>query len=147
LRRIAVTVLVLALLGGTAAAFALTEALKLEGRAISRLRVTEAFSPEATCSPRKATFAFRLRRSGAIDAVVVDADGRPVRTLASGLTREARRIRLRWDGTIDDGRRAAEGEYRLQLYLHRDDRTVTTAKAVRLESARLAATRCGGGRA
>ncbi len=139
--------LVLALLGGTAAAFAFTEALKLEGQAISRLRVTEAFSPDAPCRPRKAAFAFTLRRAGDIDAVVVDAEGRPVRTLASGLAREARRIRLGWDGTRDDGARAAEGEYRLRLYLHRDDRTITTANAVRLESARLAAARCRGRRA
>ncbi len=142
LRRIAVTLLVFALLGGTAAAFALTEALKLEGRAVLRLRVTEAFAPDASCGPRRAAFAFTLRRSGPIDAAVVDAEGRPVRTLASGLAREARRIRLRWDGTRDDGGRAAEGEYRLRLYLHREDRTVTTPNAVRLESAREAAARC-----
>lgn len=147
MRRIAVTALVLALLGGTAAAFAYTEALKLRGQALLRLRVTEAFAPEATCPPRRATFAFQVRRSGEVDAVVVDAEGRPVRTLASGLDRGTRRFRLRWDGTGDDGGRAADGEYRLRLYLHREDRTVTTHKAVRLESAREAATRCRGPRA
>ena len=115
MRRIAVTLLVLALLGGTAAAFAVTEALKVEGRAVTKLRVTDAFAPEAPCGPRKAAFAFRLRRAGEIDAVVVDAEGRPVRTLASGLAREARQVRLRWDGIRDDGSRATEGEYRLRL--------------------------------
>ena len=139
--------LVLALLGGTAAAFAYTEALKLRGTALSRLRVTEAFAPEATCPPRRATFAFNVRRAGPIDAAVVDAEGRPVRTLASRVARGGRRLRFRWDGTRDDGRRASDGEYRLRLYLHREDRTVITHKAVRLESARVAATRCRGPRA
>lgn len=142
MRRIAVTLLVVALLGGTAAAFAVTEALKLEGQAITKLRVTKAFAPDAPCGPRRATFRFKLRRPGPIDAAVVDAEGRPVRTLATGLAREARRIRLKWNGMRDDGERAAEGEYRLRLRLHREERTVTTPKAVRLESARLAATRC-----
>ncbi len=147
MRRIAVTLLVLALLGGTTAAFALTEALKLEGRAISKVRVTEAFAPEAPCRPRRAAFVFTMRRVGPIDADVVDGDGWAVRTLASDLAPDERRIRLTWDGTRDDGGRAAEGEYRLRLYLHREDRTVTMPKAVRLESAREAAMRCHGARA
>ena len=142
MRRIAVTALVLALLGGTAAAFAVTEALKLEGQAISKLRVTEAFAPDAPCGLRRAWFSFKVRRSGPIDAAVVDAEGRPVRTLASGLRGGTRRIKLFWDGTRDDGSRAAEGEYRLRMRLHREDRTVTTPKGVRLESALVAATRC-----
>ena len=140
--RIGSTLLVLALLGGTAAAFAVTGALKLQGQAISRLRVTKAFAPEAPCGPRRAAFSFRVRRSGRVDAAVVDAEGRPVRTLASGMAHGGRRIRFTWGGTRDDGARAAEGEYRLSLRLHHEDRTVTTPKSVRLESARVAATRC-----
>lgn len=142
MRRIAVTLLVLTLLGGTAAAFALTEVLKLEGQAISKPRVTRAFTPDARCGPRQARFAFKLHRSDPVDAVVVDAEGRPVRTLASGLARGTGWIRLTWDGSRDDGGRAADGEYRLRLRLRREDRTITIPKVVRLQGTRLAAAGC-----
>jgi hypothetical protein len=148
LRRIAVTLLVLVLLGGAAAAFAFTEALKLEGRLVSKARVTKAFAPDAPCGPRKARFAFRLHRSDPIDAVIVDAEDRPIRTVAFGLSRGKGWVRLTWDGSRDDGGRAAAGEYRLRVRLHRDERTITIPNVVRLESARLAGAGCpGGGRA
>jgi hypothetical protein len=147
LRRIAVTVLVLALLGGTAAAFAVTEALKLEGQAISKPRVTKRFAPGARCGPRKATLAFKLHRSEPVDAVIVDGDGQPIRTLASGVTRRGGWVRLAWDGSRDGGARAPDGEYRLRVHLLREDRTITIPNAVRLESARGGATGCRGGRA
>ena len=142
MRRAAVTLLVLALLVGAAAGFALTQALKLEGRPISKVRVTKAFAPDAPCGPRRARFSFEVERSGRIDAVVVDAGGRPVRTLRPRFARESRRVRLAWDGTRDDGDRAVEGEYRLRLELRREDRTITTPETVRLESAHVAARRC-----
>jgi flagellar hook assembly protein FlgD len=147
LRRIAVTVLVLALLGGTAAAFAVTEALKLDGQAISNPRVTEAFAPDGRCGPRQARFAFKLHRSDPVDAVVVDANGDPVRTLGTGVTRRRGWVKLRWGGAQDGGTRAPEGAYRLRVRLTREDRTITIPKVVRLESARSGAARCRGGRA
>jgi hypothetical protein len=147
LRRIAVTVLVLALLGGTAAAFAVTEALKLEGQAISKPRVTKRFAPDARCGPRQARLAFKLHRSDPIDAVIVDGDGNPVRTLASGVTRRAGWVKLTWDGSRDSGARATDGDYRLRVHLAREERTITIPNVVRLESARRGATRCRGGRA
>ena len=145
LRRIAVTVLVLVLLAGTAAAFALTEALKLDGQAIARARVTKAFTPESRCGPRKARFAFRLLRSDRIDAAIVDSDGRAVRTLATGLTRDAGRVRLTWDGSRDGGGRAPDGDYRLRVRLAREGREITIPKVVRLESGRPGETGCPGG--
>lgn len=147
MRRIAVTLFVVALLGGTAAAFAVTQVLKVEGQAISQPRVTKRFAPAARCGPRKATFTFKLHRSNAIDADVVDADGQAVRILATGMTRRRGWIRLTWDGSRNDGARASDGEYRLRLHLSREDRTITIPKAVLLESARLGTTGCRGGRA
>ena len=140
--RIAVTLLVLALLGGTAAAFAVTEALKLEGWAIARPRATKTFAPDARCGPRKARLSFRLLRSDRIDAVVVDAEGRPVRTLASRVPRPRGRVRLRWDGSRDTGGRAPDGEYRLRVHLARKDRTITLPNVVRLDAGRLDARPC-----
>jgi hypothetical protein len=148
LQRIAVTVLVLALLGGTAAAFAVTEVLKLDGQAISNPRVTKAFAPDGTCGPRKARFAFKLHRSDQVDAVVVDGDGRSVRTLGSGVTRRrADWVKLTWDGSRDGGGRAPAGAYRLRVHLVREDRTITIPNVVRLASAGAGATDCPGGRA
>ncbi len=139
--------LVLALLGGTAAAFAVTEALKLDGQAISNPRVTKAFAPGGRCGPRHARFAFKLHRSTPVDAVVVDANGDPVRTLRTGVTRRRGWVKVKWGGAQDGGTRAPEGEYRLRVRLTREDRTITIPNVVRLESARPGAVRCRGGRA
>lgn len=51
-----------------------------------------------------------LDRASRIDAEIVDASGRVVRILASGEL-AAGRHPLAWDGTADDGRRAASGVY------------------------------------
>ncbi|MGH3032275.1 MAG: hypothetical protein ACRDNE_16220, partial [Gaiellaceae bacterium] len=72
MRRVVVTLLVLALLVATAAAFAVTEALKLEPSALSRPRLDRIFSPTCACPQSTARLAFRLREADTIDAVIVD---------------------------------------------------------------------------
>ena len=62
--RFATASLVLGLLGGTAAAFAVTEGLKLEKSHVSGVRVeTFEFGPSCDCATRKAHFSIRLRKS------------------------------------------------------------------------------------
>ena len=79
--RIATTVLVLGLLGGTAAAFAVTEGLKLEPSPILSPRIAKVFSPACDCPTRVAEIAFRLRKPDNIRVQIVRG-GTVVRTRA-----------------------------------------------------------------
>jgi hypothetical protein len=55
------TVLVLLILGATAAAFVVTEDLKLEPDPLARPRIDRTFSPVCDCDQATAQIAFRLR--------------------------------------------------------------------------------------
>ena len=60
------------------------------------------------------SFHFTLDRAGPAELLVLDAQGRIVRTLVSG-DRPAGRSSATWDGTRDDGRPAAAGLYFARL--------------------------------
>lgn len=128
------TVLVLGLLGGTVAAFGVTQALKLERWPLVSPRVTKTFSPACRCASRVADLSFRLRRSERLDAVVVDADGETIRTLASDSERPRGRVALTWDGSSDAGERAPDGAYRLRVHLERRDRTILIPNVFRVDT-------------
>ena len=134
MRRAAVTVLVFALLAGTAAAFVVTEELKLERSPIGRPRFDRVFSPVCDCPKETARLVLRLRRSDTIDAVIVDADGDPVRTLASGSRRVPGRLVLRWNGRNDAGAVVPEGAYQLRVHLADERRTIVIPNRVRVDT-------------
>ena len=62
----------------------------------------------------QAEVSYTLARPGRAELVVVDATGRRVRTLASGV-QEAGEHRVRWDGRDDAGRELANGVYYCRL--------------------------------
>jgi hypothetical protein len=134
LPRLAFTALVLALIGGATAAFAITEALKLERSPVGKPRIREYFSPTCECRTSSARLIFRLRRADRVDAVVVDADERPVRTLAEGEERSAGKVVLRWDGRTDTGALAPDGAYRLRLHLADEGRTILVPDVFRVDT-------------
>lgn len=114
--------LVVCLLGGTAAAFAVTQGLKLDKSPIFATAVDKRVSPVAGT---EATIAFRLRESDAVTVTVVDDDGEVVRTLLPRRRVAPRRFELTWDGRDDAGRPLPEGVYRPRIRLA-DERTTTT---------------------
>lgn len=124
--RVATTVLVVALLAATAAAFALTEGLKLDAGKppISRTKTTKVFSPVCGCPTATAELAFRLRKSDRLDVTIL-RNGEPVRTLAQGTAFPAGSVKLRWDGRDDSGNLLPEGRYRPRVHLRDDRRTIT----------------------
>jgi FlgD Ig-like domain len=122
LARTVSTALVVCLLGGTAAAFAVTQGLKLDESPIFDTRIGKHVSPTAGT---EAKITFRLRESDAVTVSVVDADGEVVRTLLPRRRFPARRFILSWDGRDDVGRALPEGEYRPRIRLA-DERTTTT---------------------
>jgi hypothetical protein len=127
-------VLLLALLAGTTTAFALTEALKLEQSPVSRPRFKSVFSPTCACPQETARLAVRLRDADTIDAVIVDDDGNPMRTLASGERHTPGRTVFRWDGRDDGGEIVPDGTYRLRLHFDEADRTILIPNTVRVDT-------------
>jgi hypothetical protein len=116
------TLLVVCLLGGTAAAFAVTQGLKLDESPISGTQIGRLVSPTAGT---EAKIVFRLRESDAVTVTVVNDEDDVVRTLQPRRRVPAGRYTLSWDGRGDDGRALPEGEYRPRIRLA-DERTTTT---------------------
>jgi FlgD Ig-like domain len=120
-------VLVVGLLGATAAAFAVTERLKLEDSPILNTRLDQLVSPVCTaCRPdaKEARIAFRLRRADDLSLDIVDRDGQAVRdNLVSGHF-IPRFLQFSWDGRDDDGRVVPDGLYRVRVTLENENRTL-----------------------
>jgi hypothetical protein len=121
LARTVSTVLVVCLLGGTAAAFAVTQGLKSQRSPIFATEVDKLVSPEAGTA---ATIAFRLREADTMTVTVVDEDGEVVRTLFPRRRVAPRRFVFAWNGRDDAGEALPEGEYHPRIRLA-DERSTT----------------------
>jgi hypothetical protein len=133
LRRLVLAFFVLALLGGTAAAFTVTEGLKLERSPLKPRRFDEVFSPTCACPTQVAKLSFRLRQADRLDLVIVSGD-EPVRTLVRDLDLQPGRVRVRWDGTDDSGAIVPDGAYRLRVLVHELDRTIVFPQEIRVDT-------------
>ncbi|MEP7335006.1 MAG: FlgD immunoglobulin-like domain containing protein [Actinomycetota bacterium] len=127
--RLLSTLLVLGLLGGTAAAFAVTERLKLVPSPIVAPKLTKAFSPVCDCPTDEARIRFGLRHADRLTVTVIDADDRPVRTIADGEQFPAGPVEFVWDG-----RGAPEGAYRVRVHLADARRTIDIPNEMRLDT-------------
>jgi hypothetical protein len=135
LPRLAVTVLLLALLAATTTAFALTEALKLERTPIVRPRFNIAFSPGCACPHDTARLPIRLKKEETVDATIVDSDGDQVRTLVTGRQEAEGRFVLRWNGTDDSGAIVPDGTYKVRLRFEDSDRSILVPNPIRVDTA------------
>jgi len=126
--RLLSTLLVLGLLGGTAAAFAVTERLKLVPSPIETPFVTEAFSPVCNCPTGRARIEFTLRHEDRLTVTIVDTDGDEVATIADGVRYPAARVGFSWNG-----RGAPEGIYRARVHFDEGRRTIEIPEEIRLD--------------
>jgi hypothetical protein len=134
LRRLPQTLIVLALLGATAAAFAVTERLKLEKSPITGTRVDKVFSPVCECARDVSVISFRLRRGGTVTVDLLDSSGRSVRTLVRNRREQAGRVSYTWDGRNDANRVVAEGIYRPRVRLRQHGRTIVLPNPIRVDT-------------
>ncbi len=117
--------LVVALLAGTAAAFAVTERLKLVRSPIFATQVEhKLFSPVCECASESVTVTFRLREADRLTMAIVDADRDVVRVLVQDRHAPAGEVGARWNGRADDGSVVPEGVYRLRVRLADQRRTI-----------------------
>ena len=125
---------VLVLLGATAAAFAVTERLKLERSPITGTRVDRVFSPVCDCARDVAAVSFVLRRRETVTLDMLDKEGRSVRTIVRKRREPAGRVVYTWDGRDNLDRVVAEGVYRPRVQLERNGRTIVLPNPIRVDT-------------
>lgn len=110
--RLLPTALVLALLAGSAVAFAVSEGLKLQKRPITPIKITKVFSPVCRCPQARANIGFRLLRVDTITLTVVDANGKEVAKLVDHKRLNHGLHHYWWNGKNAAGRTLLSGAYR-----------------------------------
>jgi hypothetical protein len=133
LQRLLTTATIAGLLIATAAAFAITERLKLTKSAVYGTHVSTRLSPTCGCARGKATIFFKLRRRDHITVTVLDARKDEVALLADA-TSIAGPVRLRWNGRTDAGTRAPDGSYYVRIHLAGGHQTITLPNRISLDT-------------
>ena len=110
-------VVVLVLLAATALAFVRTQQQKLEPSPIVVVEIDPVLSPVCACETDKASIVLGLRRRDTVTLELVDAEEKPVRTLARRQSYARGERTWSWDGLDDDGMLAPDGTYRPRLTL------------------------------
>jgi hypothetical protein len=131
--RILPTVVVLALLGCTAAAFAVTEGLKLEHSPISLTKVDKVVAPDSL-SHSKASIQFVLRKRDRVTVEVVNGNDEVVRTLARSRRQRPGLLQFTWNGRGNDGEVVPDGFYRPRVHLASERRTILLPNPIRMDA-------------
>jgi hypothetical protein len=128
------TLLVVLLLGGTAAAFAVTQGLKIEPSPILAPHIDKVFSPVCDCVTRLAGIQFKLRKPDRVRLEIVDGDGDVVRTLVPGRRLRSGTVTYTWNGRDDQGRFVGEGVYKPRVHLTDQHRTIDLPNEMRVDT-------------
>ena len=123
------------LLAATFGAFFVAQRLKGAESVAEITRVKRFFSPNGDGRRDVNRIAFTVTEAGPVTVTIVDRDGERVRRLTDGI--EARRgtpVRVVWDGRTDEGLRAPDGLYRMQVGLRRTGRTVIAAGSFNVDT-------------
>ena len=127
--------LLVALIGGTSAAFAITQSLKNERSPVGVPRFTpRVIAPTCDCPGAVAELALRMRSADRVTAEIVDADGDTVRILATDEPVRRGPLSFQWDGRADDGAVAQDGRYRLKVDLEREGRTLLLPTTITVDT-------------
>jgi hypothetical protein len=132
LQRALTTIVLLGLLVASAAAFAITEHLKLIKSTIYGPEVTKVFSPNVN----KATISFKLRHPDTVTVTIVDSHGDVVDTLATRrrVPKKNVVVTFRWDGHTKDGIARDGSVYQPQVELSKDPRTILMPNKITVDT-------------
>lgn len=123
------------LVGGTSAAFVVTQSLKNEKSPVGVPRFEpRAIAPTCDCPTDETTVQLRLRKADRVTAEIVNADGGAVRTLADGERFKRGALALTWNGTDENGAVVPDGRYRLKVELARADRTMLLPTTITVDT-------------
>ena len=130
MQRVLTSVTLLGLLVATAAAFAITEYLKLKKSPLYAVQVSAGaarplhrpqpvvFSPVCHCTTSVARIGIRLRHPDRVTVTIVDSDGNTVATIADDRRLGAHSPQhFVWDGRTDAGALVPDGVYYPSVYL------------------------------
>ena len=143
-------------MAATFGAFFVSQRLKNAESVAEYTKLRHYFSPNGDGVRDVDRITFKVEKADRLTITVVNRDGDRVRRLATGVdARPERPVTVVWDGRSDDGIRAPDGRYRLQVGLRRTGRTVTIPGAFNVDttapkpvvvSVKPADRRAGGGR-
>ena len=131
--RVLPIVVVLALLGCTAAAFAVTEGLKLEHSPISKTAVGKVVAPDSA-SNATVSIQFLLRKPDRVTVEIVNGSGQVVRTLARSRRLHAGLEQFSWNGRNDSREVVPDGSYRPRVHLAGEHRTIVLPNPIRMDA-------------
>jgi hypothetical protein len=134
LQRVLTTATLVGLLVATAAAFAITERLKLVKSPIYGTVISPVFSPTCHCEHAKAAIRVKFRRGDVVTVSVLDSKLRPLRTLVAAERKPRGQTVFRWEGLTDFGDRAPQGTYRVQIHLQNQHRTILLPNRIALDT-------------
>jgi FlgD Ig-like domain len=133
LQRLLTTATIAGLLIATAAAFAITERLKLTKSAVYGTKVSRGLSPTCGCARGKAQISFKLRKHDDLTVSVLNTHKDEVALLASQSFPKGL-VRLKWNGRDDVGRRAPDGIYLVRIHLSGAHQTITLPNRILLDT-------------
>jgi flagellar hook capping protein FlgD len=125
--------LVLALLGCTAAAFAVTEGLKLEKSPITNTIVDKVVAPDSS-THAIAAIGFTLRKHDRLTVEIVNGNGDVIRTLARSKQARPGTQQFKWNGRDDTGHVVPDGVYKPRVHLAREHRTIALPNSIRMDA-------------
>jgi FlgD Ig-like domain len=131
LARFLPVVLVVGLLGGSAAAFAVTERLKLERSPIFATRVGKVVSP---ASGRRVPIDFRVRKADDLSVAIVDSNDHVVRALVPSHHVRPGPQQLTWNGRDDSGSTVPDGIYKPRVHLAGEHRTILLPNPIAVDT-------------
>ena len=134
MQRLLTSLTLVGLLVATAAAFAVTERLKLTKSALMPgTRVSKAFSPLCGCARSHANIKVVVRRADTVTVRILDSHSHEVDFLTTTTLRRGE-ARFRWDGTTNAGLRAPDGVYRVSVHLARQHQTIVLPNDIQLDT-------------
>ncbi|MDX6486487.1 MAG: hypothetical protein QOF43_1640 [Gaiellaceae bacterium] len=133
MQRLLTTAIIVGLLVATAAAFAVTERLKLTKSAVYGTVVSPVISPTCGCARGRAKVFFKLRRPDDVTVAVLNGRAEQISLLAAGQYPRGP-VTLRWNGHTDGGTRAPDGTYRVRIHLAGQHQTIDLPNRIQLDT-------------
>lgn len=118
----------------TAAAFAITEHLKLIKSPISGALVTKAFSPVCGCATDKASIQIKLRHSDWVTVTIEDSSRHMIATIVTHVHRPKKYSTFFWNGRTDAGTVVKSGTYQPQIKLANARRTILLPNQIQVDT-------------
>jgi hypothetical protein len=134
LRRLLPPAVLLGLLVATAAAFAITERLKLEQSPVFGTQISRYLSSTCGCARGRAKILIKLRQHDVVTLMIRDARRGLVDTLATGSARPRGVNVFYWNGRTANSGHARDGTYYVEVHLAHQHRTLLLPNRIMLDT-------------